>query len=261
MSNSVDLGGRVIPLPDERVYALHDRKYFCLQQPSLDLKSIYTRSIDFLGETTPIDFSQSEFIDQFERLREQVLADSTLSNLLKGVYVPFILPRKDLLNDKPLESLVRAAGRSFENEYPDFQFRFLTEVGIDADLEIRKDSRWEVIEEIWNRRSVIGIYFPTAMSGFAIPDHAKVLSRLSDNVVLSGVPDVASAFIGNPSLLMKTDGKYPNLLALTAFAERGNSHMFHFFEAYGWNLYFNRRSQIGAVSEYYSGGLSIVNLP
>lgn len=260
MQLSVDLNGRVIPTGSERVYSATDRRYFCLEQPKLDSLAIYQRFVKFFGTGPFVDLDSSEFTRQVERLKSEVQADPSLSNLLQGIYVPFILPKLSFFKDAPLEQLVVAAGRSFEDCYPNFEFRFLAENDLDAMLEWRQDSRWENIHKIWNERSVVGLYFPTALSGFAIPDHTVVLSRLAKNLILSGIPEAASAFVGSPGLLMKSDGKYPNLLALTAFLpkEQSQSHMFYFFEAYGWNLYFNKRSQIGAVSEYYSGGISVI---
>jgi len=261
MSQKVDASGRVVPTPTERVYAVTDRKYFCLQQPDLDLPSIYNRYREVFEDEVLTGLDFPEFKRQVGALCERILVDSSVSNLLKGVYVPFILPQKGLLKDKPMSSLVEAAGKSFQGHYPQFEFRLLSEGDLDVDLEIKNGSRWEIIEKQWSQKNLVGLYFPTAMSGYAITDHTEIISRLSESLILSGIPDVASSIIGNPSLLMKTDGKYPHLLTLTAFTEKedSKSHLFHFFEAYGWNLYFNRRSHIGAVSEYYSGGISIIN--
>jgi hypothetical protein len=60
---------------------------------------------------------------------------------------------------------------------------------------------------------------------------------------------------------MKTDDNYPNLLALSSVIspDKDLKHFFWYFEAYGWNLNFNSRSMIGAVSEYYSGGISVIS--
>lgn len=260
MQQNFDMNGRVIPQGSERVYSATDRRYFCLEQPKLDLPAIYQRFLKFFGSGSFVDLDLSEFTRKVEQLQSELQTDPTVSNILKGVYVPFILPKLSFFKDIPLEKLVVAAGRSFEESYPNFEFRFLAENNLDSMLEIREDSRWEKIYKIWNERSVVGLYFPTALSGFAIPDHTVVLSRLAKNLILSGIPDVASAFVGSPGLLMKSDGKYANLLGLTAFLPKDQSqnHMFHFFEAYGWNLYFNKRSRIGAVSEYYAGGISVI---
>ena len=262
MSQIVDKNGRIVPTEKDRVYSLVDRKYFCLHQPEIALSTIYNNFVKVLGKETLVDLSENEFKQKFENLVSQLKTDSNLSNLLQGVYVPFILPKKNSLGKNPITSLVQAAGKSFNGKFPEFDFRLISDVKLDSDLEIRQNSSWELLDNAWSQGPVVGIYFPTAMSGFAFPDYTSVVSRLNGNtLVLSGIPEVASAITGSPDLLMKRDGKYPNLLALAAFIERDatQKHFFHFFEAYGWNLYFNRRSYLGAVSEYYSGGLSFVN--
>ena len=66
----------------------------------------------------------------------------------------------------------------------------------------------------------------------------------------------AAALIGSPSLLQKKDG-YPPLLCLSAL-ESTEGPFFYHFESYGQDLTFNRRSYLGAVAEYWSGGLSAI---
>ena len=262
MSQLVDLNGRAIPNENERVYAIKDRQYFCLQQPELNLATIYGRYVEYLGEELLSDLSLDEFSNKFNHLLDRVANDLTCSFLLKGVHVPFILPQKDLLGKQPIDSLIQKVSTSFTGSFPKYEFRKLSKIDLDKDLKVSENSRWDILGQEWNHKLIVGIYFPTALSGFAIPDHVSVISRFPRYLVLSGIPEAASSFIGSPNILMKTDGKYPNLLALSAFSnqDKEQSHMFHFFEAYGWNLYFNQRSNIGAVSEYYSGGLSAIDI-
>ena len=102
---------------------------------------------------------------------------------------------------------------------------------------------------------VVGWYFPGALAGYVIPEQRRLIARLPEAVSLSGPLEVAMAFIGTPDILMKLDN-YPNLLALSA-VQPHDPRMFHFFEAYGWNLTYNQRSMVGAASEYFSGGLTV----
>lgn len=262
MSQIADKDGRIVPIEKERVYSKVDRKYFSLHQPENSLSTIYDNFVKVFGSEILVDLSENEFIQKFENLVTQLKNSSSLSNLLQGVYVPFILPKKNSLGETPITNLVKAAGKSFNSKFPQYEFKLISEVNLDSELEIKQNSGWEILDKAWNQGPVVGIYFPTAMSGFALPDFTSVVSRLNGNTsALSGIPEVSSAIIGSPDLLVKQDGKYPNLLALAAFVERDpkQKHFFHFFEAYGWNLYFNRRSYLGAVSEYYSGGLSFVS--
>ena len=66
--------------------------------------------------------------------------------------------------------------------------------------------------------------------------------------------------ICSPELLYKSDGKYGKLLALSSVEPTNpeEDFFFWFFESYGWDLEFNMRSYLGAVSEDYSGGLTVL---
>ena len=86
------------------------------------------------------------------------------------------------------------------------------------------------------------------------------MSRLDGKFALSGILEVASAFIGSPSLLMKVGENYPNGLALTGVqsVDSNSENYFWYFESYGFNLNLNYRSMVGPASEYFSGGLTLV---
>jgi hypothetical protein len=107
---------------------------------------------------------------------------------------------------------------------------------------------------------ICGWYFPTALSGYAIPDQRTLVSRLPESLLLSGPSEVAAALICSPELMYKSDGKYGKLLALSSIepSDPDQDYFFWFFESYGWDLEFNQRSFIGPVSEYFAGGITVL---
>jgi hypothetical protein len=254
----VDLNGRVFPEGSERVYSVLDRRYFCLEKHDKPLPDVYQNYIDIFGTQLLTGLDLDTFVTKIHSIQNSLKLTSSMSNLLSGVSVPFILPKKDqIAKAGGWDFLIGSVKNSFEKAYPEYEFKNIH--GETLNVEVIAGSRWETLDKKSEQGPVVGLYFPTALSGFAIPDHLNVVNRLDPGFVLSGIPEVACALVGSPGLLMKSDGKYPNLLALTSFKSRSESekHFFWFFEAYGWNLYFNRRSMIGAVSEYYSGGLTL----
>jgi len=254
----VDSNGRVIPFAEERVYSFLDRRYFCLDKQDISLAKVYDKYREIFGAEMLAGINLEKFVNKIETLHRNLEMDQSMANLLSGVSVPFILPRKNLIDSAGgWDFLLECVKKSFENSFPEYEFRNIPQEALD--VEVVPESRWSFLEKEFERNPIVGLYFPTALSGFAIPDHVKVLSRLDKRFVLSGIPEVACALVGSPGLLMKSDGKYPNLLSLSSFKSRNSSdqHFFWFFEAYGWNLYFNKRSMLGAVSEYYSGGLTL----
>lgn len=249
-----DAVGRLIPLGQERVYGSQDRAYFRLKQPTLDLTRITERFQKYL----PGFKESAELVEKkCTELRTRIEGDAKIASLFKGVHVPFVIPPagpegwlrqfRDLL-EGPL-------ARSFRDAFPQYTFTNYLKETFPSEAPPIKGSRYEQVVDTAGALR-IGWYFPGALRGFAIPDQRTLMSRLPEPLILSGPLEAAAALIGSPDLLMNHD-HYPNLLALAA-VRHPRPHMFYFFEAYGWNLTCNERSMIGAVSEYYSGGLTLL---
>jgi len=254
-----DPQGRLIPSENERVYSAHDRGYFSLAQPVIDYVRIHSNLGKFFGNPAMETLSAEAFQDRAESLGKSLLEDERTSDLFQGVHVPFLLPPGTAGGNSAKEFDERwlsAVGRAFADKFPDFEFRNYLKGQLEGDFPVIPDVRYESLLKAAAQGGVVGWYFPTCLAGFAIPDQRKLMRRLPERLILSGPVEAASAFVGTPELLMRTSN-YPNLLALGA-VKPPQDHLFYFFEAYGWNLTFNQRSMIGAVSEYYAGGLSVI---
>jgi hypothetical protein len=82
------------------------------------------------------------------------------------------------------------------------------------------------------------------------------MQSLPEHFLLSGGYDTSAALVGTPDLLLRTDG-YPPLLWLAAVQTDKPLVAYH-FEAYGYNLTFNRRVHFGQAAEYWNSGLTIL---
>jgi hypothetical protein len=257
-----DQRGRLLPTQSERVYDRVNRGYFSLEQPSINFNEIYARLSKHLNNTS-IEISATEFEAIASRLWNKITSESYGENLTNAVHVPFIVPKIKSIKEpfRNLEDWIPALHASYAEAYPNFEFKNLVTAVQTQELKISKFSRYESLVERASQRDLVGWYFPNVMSGYAVPDHRTLMERLPDEFVLSGPLETTTSLIGTPSLLMKNDGKYPNLLCLSSVEpdKDNEKHFFYFYEAYGWNLNFNRRSMIGAVSEYYAGGLTILS--
>jgi hypothetical protein len=252
--------GRLVPAEGEAVYSQVDRRYFSLAQPPLDFVAIHARLVRHLtagGTSLP---SAGDFASAATRLRERIEADACLGGLFTGVHVPFLLPARagaDADIGAEMDAvLLPAVGRSYLEKLPGFEFRNYCQGQLAGHLRIQPGVRYERLVERHAREPLVGWYFPGAFAGYAIPEQRRVIARLPEQVSLAGPLEVAAAFVGTPDLLMRLDN-YPNLLAMSAVCPP-DPKMFHFFEAYGWNLTYNQRSMIGAVSEYFAGGATIL---
>jgi hypothetical protein len=257
-----DSVGRLCPLPGERVYANRDRGYFDLRQPKLDWEAIGTRMQRLFPGPRSTQFSLSALRERLEACRANSLSDPSLSGLFAGVHVPFVIPTAEHidLGTELEDHFIPAACQSFLSEYPEFSATNYCLGSLPRAVRVVPDTRWERVQEARLKGAVMGWYFPLALKGFAIPDQRTLISRLPEAMVLSGPLEISASLVACPELLMRQDDKYPNLLALSAVehVDSDQAHMFWFFEAYGWNLCFNRRSMVGPVSEYFSGGITLL---
>jgi len=257
-----DSVGRLRPIAGERVYSRDDRGYFDLRQPKLDWEAVGARMERLFDGGRETQYSLSGIRDRLEACRQSTMSDSSSRGLFDGVHVPFVLPaamESDL--GRELEDVfIPTACRSFLAEYGEYSATNLCVGTLPGGVKIVPNTRWDRVLQARAQGPVMGWYFPLALKGFAIPDQRALISRLPEAMILSGPFEIAASLVACPELLMRQDDKYPNLLALSAMepVDADQAHMFWFFEAYGWNLCFNRRSMIGPVSEYFSGGITLL---
>jgi len=253
--------GRLKPQGSERVYSEVDRQYFCLVQPELDLPARISSAFDPLGGDADRDVWVATVVTALEQQLMTIRQDPTMCGLLDGVHAPFVLPqtRDDFAHDFD-SVLLPSVSRRYAQAFPGREFRNFSPVPLTGNCSIVEPSRWGLIPALRTDSMICGWYFPTALSGYAIPDQRTLVSRLPESLLLSGPSEVAAALICSPELMYKSDGKYGKLLALSSIepSDPDQDYFFWFFESYGWDLEFNQRSFIGPVSEYFAGGITVL---
>ena len=256
-----DANGRLVPSDSDFVYSNVDRRYFSLEQPPLDLRTIYKRFTTAFGGQ--ISVSEQSFIEKVENLSQQLSTDSANKELLNGVHVPFVIPAHFSQMDlgEAFSNLVASVEKSFEAEFPQYEFKDFTEKNYLKNVQHVEGSRLEVAYSKIENGDLIGLYFPSVFAGYAIVSQRSAIKGLEGKFALSGLLEVASALIGSPSLLMKAGENYPNGLALAGVQsiDINSENNFWYFESYGFNLNLNYRSMVGPASEYFSGGITLVS--
>lgn len=258
LTSLFDANGRLIPEPGEMVYSQVDRRYFRLAQPPLDFARIHARTAAHLA--APVD--AAAFQDRCEALRTKICADKALAGLFFGVAIPFVLPPGAADADLGAEvegPLLGAVAGAFAEAFPKYAFHNHVVHPLAGQMALVPGTRYERLLAARAAGPVVGWYFPVCMAGFAVPQTRDVLARLPEQAILSGPLEAACALVGTPELLFH-ETHYPNLLALGAVTPP-DEDFFYNFEAYGWNLTFNERSMVGAVAEYFAGGLTIIDAP
>ena len=248
-----DEHGRCIPNSLTKPVYKTSRRYFLCEQPRIDYRRILENINQYLNEGQPT-ISPGDFEERCQGIMDNLVADPLTKNIRLGVHVPFVLPQReytDIGND--LDSIfLPAVHRSFEGMFPDRAFVNHSSRQLAGSIEVQEGSRHRELIEENCEKTVVGLYFP-CLSEYSIPAAVEQLGSLPKNLVLAGGYDTCAAFVACPDLLLRLSG-YPPLLWMTGI--RGHQDGFGYqFEAYGYNLTFNRRAHLGKVAEYWSSGL------
>jgi len=267
--------GRRIPYTGMRVFPQaggHSRRYYYLNQPAvMDYHAGYRLTKQYF-KLEDIPFSAEDYQQELVGMSEGISHDGSLLNLFAGVHVPFIGPPQapGVKRGAELRGFVDAAGRSFKNDYPKYDFHDLSGKFLESDIGLAGGSRYERLEEARSRGWIVGWYFPNCLSEYDLASQRKQMTTLPDYVqasgdrramiVLSGGVEAAAALIGCPGLL-HNETNYPHHLCLAALTDP-DENFFYSFEAYGHDLVFNRRTNmltpsVTQISEQFAGGLTV----
>lgn len=244
-------------LPHEATQAAchrRTRRYFLLVQPAIDYAAIHQRIVGQLGDAG-VDAAE------FERRVRAVLArlddDEINRGILNGSYVPFLLPAASYGDiGEALEShYLPAVAAAFSQALPSYTFTNHHKAGLAGKLKVAEGSRHHDLIDAMAKGPVVGVYFP-CMLEYSVPAAIEQMASLPADFLLAGGYDTAAAFIGSPDLLLRKDG-YPPLLWLSGLDSEKEGVGYH-FEAYGYDLTFNRRVHQGMAAEYWASGLVVL---
>lgn len=248
-----DSQGRCIP----RVKAAHQvsRHYFKFQQPTIDLAAIHRRVSSLLGsEGLPT-------IEEFERriaaIRTQLESDPATANLLHGVGVPILLPRATHpdIGTALDERYIPAVESAFTAVYPGYVFTNHHKTGLAGKLDVCAASRHQTLVDQMRDAAIVGLYFP-CLTEYSQQATREQIATLPEHLLLAGGFDTCAALIAAPDLLLNRDA-YPPLLWLAGLDSEKAEAGYH-FEAYGYNMTFNRRLHFGEVAEYWASGIVVL---
>jgi hypothetical protein len=230
------------------------RRYFQIEQSELDYQASYERLDEAFGVANAI--SVEEFQARVETILNK-LSESEESGILNGVMVPFILP-KAAYGDigQALESdYLPAVEKAFLSIFPDYSFTNYSPKSLDKQLRVADGSRHEHLLNQMQQEVVVGVYFPCLLE-YSVSAAIEQTTKLPEQFMLAGGFDSAAAFISMPNLLYREEA-YPPLLWLSGLESVEENVGYH-FEAYGYDLTFNRRVHLGQVAEYWASGLTVI---
>lgn len=247
--------GRCIPF--ELAAAVHHktRRYFAFAQPAINYADIHARITGYLG--IPARLSAKEFEQRAEAILQRLRDDPRTSGIANGVRVPIILPKASYPDyGEALEQIyLPAVSNAFTEKFPGYNFVNHHKSGLIGKLGVASQSRHQRLLAAMRQDQIVGYFFP-CLTEYSIPAALEQISKLPEQFLLAGGFDTSAALIGSPDLLFRTDG-YPPLLWLTALTAE-KEKIGYYFEAYGYNMTFNRRPHFGQAAEYWASGLVVL---
>ncbi|MBU1689246.1 MAG: hypothetical protein KJ958_02745 [Gammaproteobacteria bacterium] len=254
-SSLFDEHGRCIPVGLTAEVHRKTRRYFGFTQPEIKYADIHERISKHLGVS--VDISATEFEQRATAILQKLRDNPQTSGITKGVGIPFFLPKADYADyGEALESTyLHAVHSSFAERLPEYLFVNHHKGGLAGKLGIAPQSRHQRLVAAMQQAPVVGYFFP-CLTEYSIPATLEQIGMLPEQFLLAGGFDTSAALIGSPDLLLRTDG-YPPLLWLAALTGEKENVGYH-FEAYGYNLTFNRRPHFGQVAEYWASGLVVL---
>ncbi len=250
-----DTHGRCIPAALKAAAHRESRRYFIIKQPAIDYGNIHARIKKHLAIA---DVPSAEAFEQrAEAILQTLRRDPRTQGILAGVHVPFILPQASYADyGVALEdTYLNAVRDAYSETLPKYEFVNHHKSGLAGKLSIAPGSRHERLVQAMQQSPVVGYYFPCLLE-YSVPAAIEQMASLPNQFLLAGGFDTSAAFIGSPDLLLRTDG-YPPLLWLGAMQGENEAVGYH-FEAYGYNLTFNRRAHLGQAAEAWANGLVVL---
>jgi len=257
--------GRRVRTKPYRVFDEQDLDYYYIQNKEVNLTEAL-RNFHSVGIGECI--SLQEFRTSLEELKDRFHRIPALTNLFKGVHVPFIVPKVsdagEDLGYTAVERLLPKLEASFKRNYPQAHFKAIMQGGttLTGNLRLDERSRYKNILNAAKNSDLIGWYFPQALQQFDIESQVKQIEELplETGLCLSGPMEVISANIGKPNLLINQEG-YPPILTMPA-VKHVDDFLTLALKSYGphlefWCLSNELTPGVKQVSEQWSGGISI----
>lgn len=253
----VDKNGRIIPAKDLKNAVCEPDKSFYLTQPQLEtMDNLASRLVRFQEAFKPGPcLSVAEFQGKAYELIEQIKNTKSIANLLKGVYLPIILPRLGSFGDygRLLEDVfLSAVENSYEKEFPGRKFYNYRKNELTGKVSIATGTRHDKLLERIAHEFVVAIYFPNPLQGFSVLASHEQMAVLPESLLLAGGFDATAAMAMYPDILAR-DWNTPGL-DMSALVWRSPGYSLCFW-ADDDGLSFGDQGHLGDASDGCSSGL------
>lgn len=191
-------------------------KTYYLNQPEMKTIDDYVQRLNLLIEVFTKIWTESQlkavssitaegFKEGVECLITMIKSDLCVANIMKGVWLPIILPQlfdSDLGNI--FEWFAKGAGESYLNHFEKKDVRFCNyfQLRLSGNITVADSSRHEQLIERMRQGPVLGIHFSNSLQGFSASASKEQLLTLPEGFILSGL-DTPIAMAMYPDILMR----------------------------------------------------------
>lgn len=184
-------------------------------QPILHL-NIKSQPVINYGERYNLGFEQTglfsfvsvqNFAKISDLLIEEIKSDKELSNLLKGMCLPIIIPKNHLTDPGEItDELLKIVAKTCKIRCPQHRFSIsnggiMEELKLKGDISIVDGSHYNHLMEKMKKTSIVALYFPQALAGYSYEACIEQMKGLPQNVILSGSIDATIASAMYPDVL------------------------------------------------------------
>ena len=252
-----DSFGRVIPNGLRTQANIHSRRYFSFPEIEIDVEKSYSRIDRHLGPVGK-NMCAETFRYRVEEIKEKLRSDGDTAGILNGLAIPFFIPKqvRDDVGDLLDSAFLPAVSESYKETFPDYSFNNHNMEPLVGRVSPVSESRHSVLLYRVSSEGVVGILFP-CLTEFSVPAAVEVTSALPECFLLAGALDTCAALVACPELQLKKKS-YPPLLWMSGIEGDQEGVGYH-FEAYGYNLTFNRRAHLGQCAEYWASALVVLD--
>jgi hypothetical protein len=227
------------------------RHYFRMEEINFDPQSSY----DSLAVGLNVALDKATFAARVDTMLEGMLSELGRSSVKNTVAVPFYLPKLDStdLGTELQNKLLPAVSKSYNEMFPEYEFDVEYKGSIEGQLTSVEGLGHDRLQHAASQSDVLGVCL-FALSEYSVQAAREQAALLPSSLGLTGALDLAAAFAARPDLLFNAK-KYSPMIWMSGCETVWPHANFH-FEAYGYNLTFNRRVHHELVAEYWHHGIT-----
>jgi MoaA/NifB/PqqE/SkfB family radical SAM enzyme len=232
---------------------LKTRRYFQIEKPTSSLQEVYQRILRHLPGDYP---DLNTFEAQITSLSAKIAANPDTASALQGVVVPFMLPQSVIVDEGAAldEFYLSYVAQSFKNKFPNRVFKDHHTQALTGLFSPLEESRHDQLLSKLAKGPVVGLYLP-ALTEYSVNAALERVKLMPNDWMLAGGVDTAAALIAEPALLIRQNGYSPLLWTAALHTKTGEGH---YFEAYGYDMTFNRRMHFNQCAESFCCGLVVL---